>query len=159
MVSKRPSANDENDDHGVHVQGEEQGHEATKHRGLLISSTHIARFLAPVLSRKTAEVRNFNCRVISKGTPIYLVESGVKDSGGNGVFRIVARAEFGGNSFVKHEDFQHHHSKHRCTASEYEEVRSKWQSDKGGCVLWAMKVVEILQTPLFVKPGRGEERF
>lgn len=133
--------------------------EEDRKRGLLISSKHIARFLQPIMHRKTAEIRNFNCRVISKGSPLFLVESGQKDSNGRGVFKIVARAEFGGNQFVKHADLEARHQKHRCTRSEYESVREHWQTDKGGFVMWDIKVVEVLKAPLFVAARQGEEKW
>lgn len=127
-------------------------------RGLLIGSPHIHRFFEPVLSRKTHEVRNFNLRVVQNGGSIYLIESGVKDSFGSGVFKIHAKAEFRGNTFVSHEEFSSHSNKHRCTKKEYEAVRANWKNDKGGCALWELIVVEKFAEPLYIAPRRGEER-
>lgn len=151
VARKRPATSAEN------AGGNGSG-SVPKLRGLLISSTHIQKFLAPNLERKTAEIRNFNCRVISKGSQFFLVESGLKDSRGKGVWRAVARVEFGGNSFVKHEDLEVHFAKHRCTRREYEQVRQHWQADKKGFVMWGIKLLEVLGV-LGAEGGRGQTSF
>ena len=69
-----------------------------KQRGLLIHSDYIGRFLDP-FNPKTAEVRNFACRVLKSNNEFYLVESGLKDSNRRGVWRIWAKAMFTGNTF------------------------------------------------------------
>lgn len=128
-------------------------------RGLLINTAHIGKFMAPILSRKTHEVRSHNCRVVSKNTTIYLLEAGLKDSNKRGAFRVAALAEFRGNTFVTHEDFMKHHSKHRCTQTEYDQLRSGWAQDKGGCVLWELIVTKVFDDPrMYLLPRQGEDR-
>ena len=126
-------------------------------RGLLINSTHISKFLAPVVTRKTHEVRNTSCRVVKAGGQIYLVESGIKNSEKKGVFRIAARAEFRGNTFVPHGDFMKHFAKHRVTCEEYDAVKKGWV-DKGGCQLWELIIKEVYDPPLYLVPRQGEDR-
>ena len=82
----------------------------------------------------------------------------MKDSSGKGVFCIRAKAEFRGNTFVQHEAFKDHFTQHRCTAAEYDAVRAGWKGDKGGCVLWELRVTEILEQPLYLRPRTGEAR-
>ncbi|CAE7399305.1 unnamed protein product [Symbiodinium sp. CCMP2456] len=119
-----------------------KGTKSTKSRGLIIAAPHIDKFFAPIMERKTHEVRNFYCRIVAKGEHIYLVQSGLKDVNGKGMFCVRGKAEFRGNSFVQHEDFSKHYNKHRCSGAEYSSVRSSW-ADKGGCVLWELKLVEV----------------
>ena len=127
-----------------------------KSRGLLIAAPHIDRFFAKIMERKTHEVRNFYCRVVCKNEQIYLVQSGLKDANGKGMFCVLGKAEFRGNTFVPHQDFSKHHAKHRCSAAEYSSVRSSWV-DKGGCVLWELKLLEVFDEPLYFRPKQGEE--
>ena len=129
---------------------------STKSRGLLIAAPHIDRFFAGVMERKTHEVRNFHCRVVAKHQHIYLIQSGLKNAAGQGVFAIRGKAEFRGNTFVPHAEFSKHYTHHRCTAAEYSAVRSSWV-DKGGCVLWELKILEVFDPPLYMKPKQGEE--
>ena len=124
---------------------------------MLINSTHISKFLAPVVTRKTHEVRNTSCRVVKAGGQIYLVESGIKNSEKKGVFRIAARAEFRGNTFVPHGDFMKHFAKHRVTREEYDAVKKGWV-DKGGCQLWELIIKEVYDAPLYLVPRQGEDR-
>lgn len=126
-------------------------------RGLLISSEHIRKFMDPVLQRKTAEIRNFNCRVLKKGDEFYLVESGLKNKDRRGVWRVWAKAQFGGNQYVPHEELEKFYIQHRCNRKDYEAVRSNWSNDKGGFYMWNIKVVEIFQTPIYVAPRSGED--
>ena len=125
-------------------------------RGLLISPAHIDRFLAPVMERKTHEVRNFNCHAVSKGSSVFLLESGARDAKGRAVFKVRAKAEFKGNTFVAHSDFSKHFHHHRCSLDEYNQVRKGWTVDKEGCVLWELVVIEILDQPLYLVPKQGE---
>lgn len=127
-----------------------------RQRGLLVSSKHIDKFFAPILQRKTAEIRNFQCRCVPKNGVFWLVESGLKDSFGKGVFRIRAKVEFGGNTFVNDKDLESHFARHRCSRSEYDEVSKKWSSNKGGFYMWDIKVLEILPTPLYIAVGPGQ---
>lgn len=129
-----------------------------KKRGLLIRSEHIYKFMDPVLQRKTAEIRNFHCRVMSTGSIFYLVESGLKDNNSRGVWRVWARVEFQGNTFVKHENLMDHFAKHRCTHAEYEAVRKGWGNDKGGFVMWNIKLLEVFANPTYIAARPGEER-
>ena len=133
--------------------------EAVDLRGLLINSLHIHRFFAPVLERKTHEVRNFCVRCVRKGDEVFLVESGVKDQLGRGVFRVWGRAEFRGTCFVRHEDFSadKNYRKHRCTPAEYEAVRKGWSNDKNGCYLWEFILREKFEAPLYLKPNPGQD--
>ena len=108
-------------------------------------------------SGKTHEVRNFYCRVVGKSEQIYLVQSGLKDPNGKGVFCVRGKAEFRGNTFVPHQEFSKHYAKHRCSAAEYSSVRSSWV-DKGGCVLWEFKLLEVFDQPLYFRPKQGEEQ-
>lgn len=126
-------------------------------RGLLIRGSHLQKFFDPVLDRKTHEVRSFNCRCVSKGGEVWLVESGVKDSAGRGVFRIWARAEFRGNTTVSFEDFSKHYQKHRCTGEQLNDIRATWSSEQKACVLWELLVKERLADPVYVAPKQGEE--
>ncbi|CAE7468613.1 unnamed protein product [Symbiodinium necroappetens] len=130
--------------------------EDAKSRGLLIAAPHIERFFAKIMERKTHEVRNFYCRVVGKNEQIYLVQSGLKDANGKGVFCVRGKAEFRGNTFVPHEEFSKHYAKHRCSAAEYSSVRSSWV-DKGGCVLWEFKLLDVFDQPLYFRPKQGEE--
>ena len=127
-------------------------------RGLLIRSPHIDKFFLPVFERKTHEVRNFFCQVISKGSHIYLIESGLRDEKNRAVFKVRAKAEFRGNTFVPHDDFSKHFRQHRCSSEEYDCVRKQWTADKNGCVLWEIIVLEIFETPTYIVPKAGEER-
>lgn len=138
-------------------QSSRSGREKGDCRGLIIKSNHIAKFLEPVISRKTHEVRNMNCRVVKVGSSIYLLESGIKDSNNKGIFRIVAKAEFRGNSFVAHGDFRKHFAKHRCSIDEYNKVRTGWAQDKGGCVLWELIITDVVKPPLYLRPRQGED--
>ena len=125
-------------------------------RGLLINPAHIGKFFLPVMERKTHEVRNFNCQVVSKGSVVFLLESGACDAKGRAVFKVRAKAEFKGNTFVKHSDFPKHFHHHRCSLDEYNQVRKGWTTDKEGCVLWELLVIEILDQPLYLVPKQGE---
>ncbi|CAK9040575.1 unnamed protein product [Durusdinium trenchii] len=74
-------------------------------RGLLVGSDHIGRFFDPDPSkRKTCEIRNFNVRCVKPQEEIYLAQSGLKDSYGNGVFCVRGKAIFKGNTFVPHSE-------------------------------------------------------
>ena len=82
----------------------------------------------------------------------------MKDSSGKGVFCVRAKAEFRGNTFVQHGAFKDHFTQHRCSVDEYDAVRAGWKGDKGGCVLWELRVTEILEQPLYFRPRVGEAR-
>lgn len=112
----------------------------------------------PVLQRKTAEIRNFHFRVMSTGSIFYLVESGLKDNKSRGVWRVWARVEFQGNTFVKHENLMDHFAKHRCTHAEYDAVRTGWGNDKGGFVMWNIKLLEVFANPTYIAARQGEKR-
>lgn len=122
-------------------------------RGLLIHPNHIENFLS---GKKTHEVRNFNCRVVKEGDEIFLVATGVKNSSGRSLFKVCARVSFGGNTFVPHEEFSKHRTKHCCTPDDYSQVRKHWSTDKGGCVMWHFKMEEILSPPVYLIPKSGE---
>lgn len=129
------------------------------HRGLLIGQEHIRKFFDPDKSkRKTHEIRNFNIRCVPKGGDVFLVECGLKDAQGRGVFKVWGRAEFRGNTFVAHEVVNEHFKQHRCDAATYQRLSSSWSSDKGGCVLWEFAVQEQFKTPLYFAPKHGEDR-
>lgn len=128
-----------------------------KQRGLLIHSDYIGRFLDPN-NPKTAEVRNFACRVLKPNHEFYLVESGLKDSNRRGVWRIWAKAMFTGNTFVTHENLEEHFSQHRLTRKEYDSLSSKWFTDKGGFTMWGVKIIEtMVKTPMYVAAKGGED--
>lgn len=127
-------------------------------RGLLVGSDHIGRFFDPDPSkRKTCEIRNFNVRCVKPQEEIYLAQSGLKDSYGNGVFCVRGKAIFKGNTFVPHSEVPSHRSKHQCSDAEYEAVKSSWSQDKNGCVLWEFEA-SALPTPMYLAPRPGEDR-
>ena len=127
-----------------------------KNRGLLIRGEQIKKFFA-TKNAKTHEIRNFNLRCVKPGNEVFLLECGVKDSAGRGVFKIWGKALFEGNTFVNHEDIMQHKDKHRCTKAEYDALIATWQSNKGGCNLWSMNVTERFDPPLYIAPRQGEE--
>ena len=93
--------------------------------------------------------------MVKSGGIVFLVESGVKNSHNKGVFRILARAEFRGNTNVTHDDFAKHFSKHRVSKEEYDSVRKNWV-DRGSCVLWELIVKQIFNPCLYLVPRQGE---
>jgi hypothetical protein len=127
-----------------------------KHRGLL-EPRHFAERITGVPSegktRKTMLIRHVNCRVVQPGGCFSLVESGHASPHGQG--KVTATLKFLRNRWIPHDKIAELEKSHHVSEEEYSKIRSKWKTERGGCVGWEVALEQVLDCPFFI-PVAGD---
>ncbi len=128
------------------------GSESGDLRGLIVNCKFAHRFVS---EGKTWELKTSQCRCVSPGQLLYLVESGIgHNSKGLSVMRIIGRMRLVDTHKVTWYQLETPDSKkkHCCTSTELSQLKKQWQN-KSNIYAWEVVMETVFGKPWYIRSG------